>query len=185
LLDTTGYKSYDFGNGRMLVKRQGNMYSEKLQSTKTEILFILLMLLFFGLFIWHIYSTNYNAWRIVFICFSLFFLFYAINYRTLLVHLTNERLQLRFGIFTWTVPLDNIEDCRLDDISAPMRFGGAGIHFMLINRRYRVSFNFLEYPRVVIALKTKQGPVRDVSFTTQQPEEIIRRINQMSNTNEE
>mgnify|MGYP000900013350 CR=1 FL=1 len=33
-----------------------------------------------------------------------------------------------------------------------LRYGGAGIHFMSIRGRYRASFNFLEYPRVVIAL---------------------------------
>ena len=159
------------------------MYNEKLKSNRTEALFIVFTILFFALFVWHINNANYSAWRIVFIGLSAFFLFYTINYRTLLIHLTHEKLLLKFGIFTWTVPLENIADCRLDDISAPMRYGGAGIHFMLIEGRYRVSFNFLEYPRVVIALKTKQGLVRDVSFSTQHPEEIIRLITQMRDTN--
>jgi len=156
------------------------MYDEKLQSNKTETLFIVFTILFFALFVWHINNVNYSAWRIVFICLSVFFLFYTINYRTLLIHLTPEKLLLKFGIFTWTVPLENIADCRLDNISASMRYGGAGIHFMLIKGRYRVSFNFLEYPRIVIALKSKQGFVRDVSFSTQHPEEIIRLITKTS-----
>ena len=159
------------------------MYREKLESHRTEALFIVFTILFFSLFVWRINNANYSAWRIVFISISIFFLFYAINYRTLLIHLTQEKLLLRFGIFTWTIPLDNIADCRLDDIAVPMRYGGAGIHFMLIKGRYRVSFNFLEYPRVVVALKIKQGLVRDVSFSTQQPEELIRLITQMKDTN--
>jgi hypothetical protein len=57
-----------------------------------------------------------------------------------------------------------------------MRLGGAGIHFMLINKRYRASFNFLEHSRVVIALKRKVGPVRDISFSTRQPDEVLRLI---------
>jgi hypothetical protein len=57
-----------------------------------------------------------------------------------------------------------------------MKYGGAGIHFMLIHKRYRVSFNFLEHPRVVIALKRKAGWVRDVSFSTCQPNELIQLI---------
>lgn len=161
------------------------MYSEKLQSNRTEALFIVFTILFFALFVWHKDNADYSAWRIVFISLSVFFLFYAVNYRTLLIHLTHEKLLLRFGIFSWTVPLANIVDCRLDDISAPMRYGGAGIHFMLIKGRYRVSFNFLEHPRVVVALKTKQGPVRDISFSTQHPEEIIRLITQVRHTNEQ
>jgi hypothetical protein len=57
-----------------------------------------------------------------------------------------------------------------------MRLGGAGIHFMVIENRYRASFNFLEYPRVVIALKRKKGPVRDISFSTRHPEELLQRL---------
>lgn len=57
-----------------------------------------------------------------------------------------------------------------------MRMGGAGIHFMSIRKRYRASFNFLEYPRVVIAFKRKVGPVQDISFSTRQPEKVIRLI---------
>jgi hypothetical protein len=54
-----------------------------------------------------------------------------------------------------------------------MKYGGAGIHFMLVRTRYRVSFNFLEHPRVVIALRRRAGPVRDVSFSTRRPDELM------------
>jgi hypothetical protein len=97
-----------------------------------------------------------------------------VNYRTLIIHLTPQALQLRFGLFTWVVPLSTIADCRLDDLPPLLRLGGAGIHFMVVRGRYRASFNFLEYPRVVIALKRRKGPVRDISFSTQQPDEVLR-----------
>jgi hypothetical protein len=54
--------------------------------------------------------------------------------------------------------------------------GGAGIHFMVVGKRYRASFNFLEHPRVVIALKRKAGLVRDVSFSTRRPVDVLRLI---------
>jgi hypothetical protein len=57
-----------------------------------------------------------------------------------------------------------------------MKMGGAGIHFMFIRKRYRASFNFLEYPRVVIAFKRKAGPVQDISFSTRRPDDLIRLI---------
>jgi hypothetical protein len=72
--------------------------------------------------------------------------------------------------------LHNVEGCRLDDLPVLMRYGGAGIHFMFIRRRYRASFNFLEHPRVVISLKRRAGPVRDVSFSTRRPDEVIRLV---------
>jgi hypothetical protein len=79
--------------------------------------------------------------------------------------------------------MENIEDYRLDEIPFLMRMGGAGIHFMVIRQRYRASFNFLEYPRIVISLKRKVGPVRDLSFTTQNPKEVLRLIQDLVPTN--
>ena len=111
----------------------------------------------------------------VFLVFFLFFLFYALNYRTLIIRLTPEVLKLRFGIFTWTIATDNVESCFLDEVSL-RRIGGAGIHFSSFQGRYRALFNFLEYPRIVIMLKNKKGPVRDVAFSTQRPDEVLRFI---------
>ena len=54
---------------------------------------------------------------------ALFSFFCALNYRTLTIRLTAKSLKLAFGIFTWSVPLDNIESCCLDEIPFLMRFG--------------------------------------------------------------
>ncbi|MDH3944005.1 MAG: hypothetical protein OEV06_07935, partial [Anaerolineae bacterium] len=53
------------------------------------------------------------------------------------------------------------------------RNGGAGVHLMMVEGRYRVSFNFLEHERVVLRLKRKRGPVRDVSFSTGAAEKVV------------
>jgi len=47
---------------------------------------------------------------------------------------------------------------------------------MFVDGRYRASFNFLDHPRVVVALKHPAGLVRDISFSTRRPEEIIRSV---------
>jgi len=116
----------------------------------------------------------------VFLAFFVMFLFYSLSYRTLVIQLSPATLRLKFGVISWRVPLENIEGCRLDELPTLMRQGGAGIHFMLIRNRYRASLNFLEYPRVVVALKKKIGPVRDISFSTRQPEEIVRLIQRLN-----
>jgi Ca2+/Na+ antiporter len=149
-------------------------YYEKLSSKKTEWLFIALTALFLLLFVWRVSVNSWNSLAIVFLVLSCFFLFYSINYRILIIRITSDFLKLSFGIFTWTVRFDNIESCSLDEIPAFMKYGGAGIHFMNIRKRYRASFNFLEYPRVVIAFKRKVGLVREISFSTRRPEEVIR-----------
>ena len=160
-------------DGAMIVT-ENLLYTERVSSKRTEMLFVALTLLFFTLLIWRVTARGLDILVLVFLCLFAFFFFYALNYRTLTIRLTTKSLKLTFGIFTWNVPLDNIESCRLDEIPVLMRMGGAGIHFMLIRRRYRASFNFLEYPRVVIAFKRKVGPVRDISFSTRHPDELLR-----------
>ena len=102
------------------------------------------------------------------------FCFYTLNYRSLIIRLWPQALELRFGIFRWAVPLNQVASYRLDEIPALMRLGGAGIHFMFIQKRYRASWNFLEYPRLVITFKERQGLVRDLSFSTSRPEDLLK-----------
>jgi hypothetical protein len=150
------------------------IYNERVSSNRTEALFLVLMILFLLLFIWRVNTGTLDVLAAVFLFFFSIFCFYSVNFRTLIIRLSSESLKLTFGIFTWTVPIDNIEGCRLDEIPLSMRMGGAGIHFMVIGKRYRASFNFLEHPRVVIAFKRKVGLVRDISFSTRRPDDILR-----------
>lgn len=148
------------------------LFYERLSSNKTEALFLVLAILFLALLAWRVSAAGLDGLAVFCLLFFIVFLFYAVNYRTLVIHLDSEALKLKFGVFTWTVALDNIQSCALDEIPAFKRLGGAGIHFMFIDKRYRASFNFLEYPRIVIAFKRSTGPVQDISFSTQRPEEI-------------
>lgn len=152
------------------------IYHEKISSIKTSTLFLGLMLAFLILAVFHWMSAGVDWLTIVlFILFGIF-LFYVLNYRVLVIEITVRAISLRFGIFIWTIPMSNIAYCQVDEIPAFLRLGGAGIHFMFVRGRYRASFNFLEYPRVVIAFKKKAGLVRDISFTTRQPEAVIKTI---------
>jgi len=152
------------------------IYNERVSSNRTEALFLTLTILFFLLLIWRVNAGSLDVLATVFFCLCSLFFFYSVNYRTLIIRLTSESLKLTFGIFTWIVPLNNVEECCLDELPMLMRMGGAGIHFMSIRKRYRASFNFLEHPRVVIAFKRKEGLVRDISFSTRRPDEVLRLI---------
>jgi hypothetical protein len=152
------------------------IYEESVSSKWTEALFVGFAILFLTLLIWRISSRGTDILSTVFSLLFAFFFFYALNYRTLIIRITPNSLKLKFGVFTWTIPMDNIGECRHDDLPTVMRYGGAGIHFMLIRGRYRASFNFLEHPRVVIALQKKAGLVRDVSFSTRHPDEVIQHL---------
>ena len=150
------------------------IYNEKVVSKRTEFLFVALTILFCLLFIWRVIASRLDMLASVFLFFFCFFLFYSLNYRILTIRLTSESLKLSFGIFRWAIPLNNISECQLDDdLPILMKYGGAGIHYMLVHKRYRASFNFLEHSRVIIGLKRKAGLVRDISFSTCQPKELI------------
>jgi len=156
--------------------KQESIYVERVPSFNTESLFLLLAVLFLGLFYSRVSSIGLDTLAVVYLVLFTFFLFYSINFLFLTIFMTSSSLKLRFGVFSWTVPYENIESAHIDPIPFLMRMGGAGVHFMFIGNRFRVSFNFLEYPRVVIALKRKAGPVKDVSFSTRHPEEILRHL---------
>ena len=152
------------------------IYEERVSSNKTEALFLGFTILFLMLLIWRMSTGSPDILSAIFFFIFVFFLFYSVNYRTLIIRLNPESLKLKFGIFTWTIPLDNVGECRLDDLPVLMRYGGAGIHFMFIRKRYRASFNFLEYPRVVITLRRRVGIVWDVSFSTRRPGYVIQLV---------
>ena len=168
----------------MMIRNDGFIYHEIVTSRRTEVLFVVLAILFFLLLIWRVIIGGLDILAAVF--FSLFglFFFYSLNYRKLIIHLKADSLKLKFGIFTWTVPLDNVEECRLDEMPFLMRMGGAGIHFMIVHKRYRASFNFLEHPRVVIAFRKRVGLVRDISFSTCRPDDVVRLIQEAASVKE-
>ena len=151
-------------------------YEERVSSHWTLALFVGLTVLPVALLVWRISTAGLDLLAGVLLVLVLIFFFYSLNYRTLVVCLSGDALKIRFGIFSCTIPLDNVEGCYLDDLPALKRYGGAGIHFMFVRGRYRASFNFLEHPRVVISLKRRRGPVRYVSVSTGRPDEVIRRV---------
>lgn len=153
------------------------LYQESLFSTKTFLLFLTLSCICSCLWVWRALTVKFDLLVGLFVFLDLFFTFYTFNYRRLDICLTYNALQLKFGLFRWRVPLDNIASYKMDDDLSPlMRYGGAGIHFMFINGRYRASYNFLEYPRVVISFKRKVGPAKELSFSTNQPYNLLAKL---------
>jgi len=155
------------------------VYHEKLTSIKTTALFLILTILFFCLFSWRLLTVGMDWLAILLLVLACFFLFYTINYRTLDIQISFDNLKLKFGVFSWQIPLENIAQFQKDDeIPWLMRNGGAGIHFMSVHGRYRASFNFLEHPRVVISFNIKVGPILDLSFSTSQPDQILTHLDE-------
>jgi hypothetical protein len=154
-------------------------FEERLTSRRTEILLVTLTVLFLLVFAWRVTSSGPGLLSFTLIGLSGFFLFYSLSYRTLVIRMTPDSVVLTFGVVRWTVLLENVEHCALDETSL-WRIGGAGLHFTSIRGRYRAMLNFLEHPRVVLALRKKRGLVRDVVFSTKRPEEVLRLVREAS-----
>jgi len=158
------------------------LYEERVWSNRTEALFLALAAALGGLWAWAMGRSNARGreggrrLRMGLGVGAAFFAFYALNFRTLVIRVTRTALRLRFGVFEWVAPMGDIAAWGLDEAPAVARLGGAGIHFMFVRGRYRASFNFLEHPRVVVALSGGAGPVRDVSFSTRRPEAVCEAI---------
>lgn len=148
------------------------VYSEKIRSNLTSSLFASLALAFLVLFIWRLTAAGWTFLTGLCLFLGAFFLFYIINYRTLRIRITDRHLLLRFGLISWKTKLDNIASCQPDDAPWFIRYGGAGVHFAMVRGSYRAFFNFLEHPRVMVTLREKQGPVRQLSFSTRHPERV-------------
>ena len=155
------------------------IYHERLTSRITTTLFAGLSVIFLLLFLWRVSRRGMDGLVWFNLALSGVFLFYVINFRVLLITLIARQVMIRFGIIRWIVPLRNIETIELVEIPVMYQKGGAGVHVMSIQGRYRVSFNFLEYPRVVIRLRQQRGPVKDVSFSTKSPQMIIQYVREI------
>lgn len=147
-------------------------YQERLTSSRTSAQFLFLSLVFLWLGRRRLRARGRGVLGAAFFVLCGMFLFYVVNYRTLVIRLTPEALHLQFGLFRCTIAMGNIASCRLDDVSL-WRIGGAGIHFSPMRGRYRAMFNFLEHDRVVVGLKEKRGPVWDIAFSTRRPEWVL------------
>ncbi|MCK4801905.1 MAG: pyridoxamine 5'-phosphate oxidase family protein [Anaerolineales bacterium] len=152
------------------------LYQERVQSRITSWLFLVLMLIFFALFAWRFSALGFRVYPVVCLFFALFFLFYLINYRVLRIIISEDAVLLKFGFVRWKTLLANIQAINLDDSPAWIKYGGAGVHFAFVNRRYRAFYNFLEHPRVLITFHHKQGLVQELVFTTRHPQEVIQII---------
>lgn len=107
------------------------LYKEKVTSNNTEAFFIILTLLFYLLLIWRVNAAGMDILAFTFFAIFVIFLFYSINYRTLIIQISRNVLILKSGIFSWKVPLENVAGYRLDDLPLLMKYGGAGIYFLL------------------------------------------------------
>lgn len=105
----------------------------------------------------------------------LFILCVAINFSKLTISMTQESMCVAYGIFKRNIRWVDIEECFFDTISE-IRYGGWGIRFVKAGGKWRLVYSVFGGARVV--LKLKKGRFNEFAFSTKNPEEVIKIINQ-------
>ena len=149
------------------------IYYEETRSNKTDRLFVVLALITYALGAWKLSVVGFKFGAGLFLFLGLLFTFYIFNFRVLKISITEQALHLKFGIIPWKSELSNVREVSLDDAPMIIKYGGAGVHFAFVKGEYRAFYNLLEYPRVLIRFKQKQGLVKALVFTTRQPDKIL------------
>jgi hypothetical protein len=149
------------------------LYSEKIRSNITSLLFLILAIIFFVLFAWRFSVVGFRFVPGLYVFLGLFFCFYLINFRALTISITDQTLHLNFGLIHWRTDIENIASSTLFDPPFWIKYGGAGVHFAMVDGEYMAFYNFLEYPRILIKFKQKRGRVQALAFTTRQPDTVL------------
>lgn len=148
-------------------------YSEKVRSNKTSLLFVILALIFSALFAWRYSVVGLRFVPGLYAFLGLFFCIYVINYRVLIITITDQTLQLKFGLIGWRTDIRNIAHGINYDPPFWIKYGGAGVHFAMVEGTYHAFYNYLEFPRVLIKFHHKQGLVQALVFTTKEPDRVL------------
>lgn len=94
----------------------------------------------------------------------------TLNFSRLRIRASDAGLTLAYGIFGSTIAWDRITACSADDTSV-VRYGGWGIRVTKVGGEWRLVYNTIGEPRVVVTLT--DGRFGEVAFSTRHPEKVI------------
>lgn len=115
---------------------------------------------------------------------ALFVLFavLTVNFRRLHIRMTAADITIGYGIFTTTVPWERVTGCRVDNNSV-VRYGGWGIRVTRIGGDWRLVYNTMGDPRVILGVA--DGRFGEISFSTAHPEEVIETVSKHAKATEQ
>jgi len=104
---------------------------------------------------------------------ALLLLVITVNFAILTVKITLHGISVSYGFIRHSVPWANVAGCYEDEASTA-RYGGFGIRLGLVNGKWRLVYNTVGDPRVVI--QKRQARIREFVFSTRNPERVIRAV---------
>jgi hypothetical protein len=104
---------------------------------------------------------------------ALVLLFVTVNFATLTIRLTTQGISVGYGIIRHRVNWSNVAECYQDKAST-VRYGGFGIRLGLVNGKWRLVYNTISDPRVVV--RKRYGKIQEFVFSTRNPEGVMKAI---------
>jgi hypothetical protein len=101
----------------------------------------------------------------------------AINFAFLSIVVSYRGVTARFGLFSHTLPIDDIAGTYLDKASS-IAYGGFGIRFGWVNGKRRLVYNVINAPRVVI--QERRASNHEFVFSTRNAKAVMKAISEVS-----
>ncbi|MCS7116214.1 MAG: hypothetical protein RMJ31_03000 [Nitrososphaerota archaeon] len=99
----------------------------------------------------------------------------VMNFSTLIVRFTTQSISVGYGILKYNIEWKDIEDCYLDK-TPTIKYGGWGIRIGKVEGRWRLVFNVIGSPRIVLSLK--RGRFKEFVFSTNDPQKVMGMVKQ-------
>ena len=145
-------------------------------------LFIALTIVFLVVFIYQVLvgpvGTKPGPDWLYIIMFLLFAGFTALmrSFNKLAIKVSTQSITVGFGIFKRVISWDDIHGCYLDDASAFGSYGGWGIRMAKVKGKWRLVYNVIGCPTVVLELD--KGRFREFVFSTKNPDGVMETVRQ-------
>lgn len=153
-----------------------NIYEEKIFSKELTVILAIATIGFLFVLLYQTMVGSIGAQPNWF-SLAMFLLFFwsTINFSNLSIKMTPRCVSVGYGIFKHNIPWENIEDCYLDKTST-IRYGGWGIRIVRVKRKWRLVYNVIGKPRVVLSLN--KGKFKEFVFSTSNPQRVIKIVRQ-------
>jgi len=93
------------------------------------------------------------------------------NFNKLAIEITTQSITVGFGAFKRVIAWDNIKGCYLHQASTIGSYGGWGIRIGKVKGRWRLVYNVIGCPAVVLELR--RGRFREFVFSTKNPDGVM------------
>ncbi len=150
-----------------------NLYQERILSRWTVVIgtvvtAVMLFMLIYQIIFGPVGDRPAPNW--FFLIMFLLFLGITINFSFLRIAITAHYLIVAYGVFKRMILWREIENCYLDDASI-LNYYGWGIRIGRVRGKWRLVYNVIGSPRVVLTLKT--AGFKEFVFSTNQPDKVM------------